>query len=90
MGEATLLVPHVIEGATLAHYRIVIGSHVTIGAGTVVMAGVTIGDHVIVGANSVVVKGSCIPSGEIWAGAPARFISTHANFATKIGADRDE
>lgn len=72
VGEATLLVPHVIEGTTLAHYRIAIGSHVTIGAGAIVMAGATIGDHAIVAANAVVIKHSRIPAGETWGGAPAR------------------
>lgn len=72
VGESALLVPHVIEGPHLAHYRIVIGSNVTIGACTVVLAGASIGNHAIVAANSVVTKGSCIPHGETWGGTPAR------------------
>ena len=39
---------------------------------TVVLAGVTIGDGAIVGAGSVVTGD--IPSGQIWAGNPARYI----------------
>ncbi|MDQ2823520.1 MAG: acyltransferase [Pseudomonadota bacterium] len=71
VGESAMLVPHVIEGPHLAHYRIVIGSNVTIGACTVILAGVSIGDHAMVAANSVVTKGCCIPPGEVWGGTPA-------------------
>lgn len=43
-----------------------------IGAHSIILKGVTIGEKSIVGAGSVVTKN--IPSGEIWAGNPARFI----------------
>jgi acetyltransferase-like isoleucine patch superfamily enzyme len=76
VGEAALLVPHVIEGKTVSHYRISIGSNVTIGAHAIVLAGVTIGDNVIVAANSVVTKSTRIRSGETWGGTPARRLST--------------
>lgn len=72
VGEAALLVPHVIEGGALAHHRIVLGDGVTIGACAVVLAGARIGDGAIVAANSVVAKHTCIPAGEIWGGTPAR------------------
>ena len=72
VGEAALLVPHVIEGDTLGMYSIVIGNHVTIGAHAVILSGVTIGDNVIVAANSLVSKGTRINSGEVWVGSPAR------------------
>jgi acetyltransferase-like isoleucine patch superfamily enzyme len=72
MGESAILVPHVMERRTLAHYPISIGNNVIIGAHAVILAGVTIGDDVIVAANSVVAKGTCIPSGETWGGTPAR------------------
>lgn len=49
-----------------------IGSHVFIGAGSIILKGVTIGDKSIIGAGSVVTKS--IPEGEIWGGNPARFI----------------
>ena len=45
-----------------------------IGAGCYILKGVTIGEHAIVGAGSVVAKD--IPAGEIWAGNPAKKIST--------------
>jgi acetyltransferase-like isoleucine patch superfamily enzyme len=81
VGESALLVPHVIEGATLAHYPISIGSNVTIGAYSVIMAGVSIGDDVIVAASSVVTKGSRIPPGEMWGGTPARRIVARGRVA---------
>lgn len=43
-----------------------------IGAHSIVLKGVTIGEYSVVGAGSVVTKS--IPSGEIWAGNPARYI----------------
>lgn len=43
-----------------------------IGGNCIVLKGVTIGEKSIVGAGSVVTKS--IPDGEIWGGAPARFI----------------
>ena len=43
-----------------------------IGGHSIILKGVTVGKHSVVGAGSVVTKD--IPSGEIWAGNPARFI----------------
>ena len=51
---------------------VIIGNDVFIGAHCIILKGVTIGDKSIIGAGSVVTKS--IPSGEIWAGNPARFI----------------
>lgn len=51
---------------------IVIGNDVFIGVGSIICKGVTIGDRSIIGAGSVVTHS--IPSDEVWAGNPARFI----------------
>ncbi len=75
VGESALLTPHAIEGTALAHFPIVIGDNVTIGAHSVVLAGVTIGSNAIVAANSVVTKGTQIKAGETWGGSPARLLS---------------
>jgi len=82
VGEAALLVPHVIEGGAIAHYRIAIGDNVTIGAYTVVLAGATICSDVVVAANSVVAKNTCMPPGEIWGGTPARRLRAAASSGT--------
>lgn len=49
-----------------------IKSRAFIGAHSIILKGVTIGENSIVGAGSVVTKD--IPSNEIWAGNPAKFI----------------
>lgn len=51
---------------------VIIEDHVFVGAGSFILKGVHIGAGSIVGAGSVVTKN--IPSGEIWAGNPAKFI----------------
>jgi len=51
---------------------VVIKNNVFIGAHTTILKGVTIGENTIIGAGSVV--SSDIPSNQIWAGNPARFI----------------
>lgn len=60
---------------------IVIGNNTFIGANSTVLPGVNIGDNCIVGAGSLVTQS--IPSGEVWGGVPAKFISSTENFAEK-------
>lgn len=50
----------------------VIGNHVRICAGAIIIGDVTIGDNSIIAAGAVVTKD--VPSGEIWGGSPAQFI----------------
>jgi hypothetical protein len=76
VGQYALLVPHVIEGERLAHYRIRIGNNVTIGAHAVVLSGVTIGDNAIVATGAIVSKNSRIEANEVWGGIPARRLRT--------------
>jgi hypothetical protein len=71
VGQYAILVPHVIEGARLAHYPIRIGDNVTIGAHASVLAGVEIGDGAVVATGAVVKKGTRIGPGEVWGGVPA-------------------
>ena len=58
----------------------VIGDHVMIGAGTVILGRVQIGSNVKIGANSVVLTD--IPNNCIVAGVPAKIISKAANEKT--------
>jgi acetyltransferase-like isoleucine patch superfamily enzyme len=51
---------------------VIIGDDVFIGTNSIVLKGVTIGERSVVGAGSVVVCD--VPSDEIWAGNPAKFI----------------
>lgn len=67
-------VPIARQGFLPSKGGIVIGDDVWIGAQTVVLDGVTIGHGAIIGAGSVVNKP--VPAWEIWAGSPARRISS--------------
>lgn len=49
-----------------------IGKRVFIGGHSIILKGVSIGDEAVIGAGSIVTKN--VPSGEIWAGNPAKFI----------------
>lgn len=57
-----------------------IGDNVFIGMNSLILKGVHIGDGSIIAAGSVVSKS--IPSGEIWGGNPAKFISKNTNYNT--------
>ncbi len=67
--------------------KITVGNNVFIGARSTIMPGVTIGDNCVVGAGSVVTKS--IPSGEIWAGVPAKKICTLEEYKKKCEAVAD-
>ena len=51
-----------------------IGSQVMIGARTVVLEGAKIEDESIIGPDSVVPPGRLIPSHQLWAGNPVRYV----------------
>ena len=50
----------------------IIGNHVRICAGAIIIGDVTVGDNSIIAAGAVVTKD--VPPGEIWGGVPAKFI----------------
>lgn len=59
-----------------------------IGAHSIILKGVTIGEKSIVGAGSVVTKN--IPSGEIWAGNPAKFIKKVTNITKEESSNENQ
>lgn len=61
---------------------VTIGNNVFIGYRTIVMPGVTIGNNVVIGAGSVVNKD--VPSDTVYAGVPAKFIKTIAEYKETI------
>lgn len=61
--------------------KISIGNNVFIGMGSIIMYGVSIGDNTIIGSGSVVTKS--ILDGGVWAGNPAKKISTLEEFYQK-------
>ena len=62
--------------------RITIGSHVFIGAESVILPGTTIGDKVIVGAGCVV--GKDIPDNSVVIGNPCRVVCTYDEYMEKM------
>lgn len=66
----------------------IIGDDCFIGIRTVILPGVNIGTGSIVGACSVVTKD--IPSGQVWAGNPAKFICTIEEYKKKHGTSVKE
>ena len=61
--------------------KIKIGNNCFIGCNSTILPNVNIGDNCIIGAGSIVTKS--IPSGEVWAGNPAHFITTTEKFTQK-------
>lgn len=61
--------------------KITVGNNCFIGARSTILPGVTIGDNCVVVAGSLVTKN--IPSGEVWGGVPAAFITTTEQYAEK-------
>lgn len=62
-----------------------IKNNVYIGTNATIMSGVTVGENSIIGACSVVTKN--IPSNEVWAGNPAKFIKTLEQFHAEKQAE---
>jgi len=60
------------QGAVLT--SCVIGHKVSIGAGAIIQEGVVVEQNSIVAAGSVVLADTLIPSGQLWAGNPAKYI----------------
>ena len=65
----------------LRYGKIIIHDNCFIGSGTTIMLGVEIGENSIIGANSVVTKS--IPKNSVYAGNPARFISSLEDYRKK-------
>lgn len=74
------------EYLNVKHKDVIIGKHVPIGAGSIILPDVTIGDGAAIGAMSLVKKS--IPPFEIWVGNPIRFIKKRSdgllNFEKKL------
>ena len=63
-----------------------VGNNVFIGCRSTILRGVTIGDNSIIGACSLVNKD--IPAGEVWAGVPARYITTTEEYKKRCLANQ--
>lgn len=62
--------------------KIKIGNNCFIGARSTIMPGVVIGDNCVIGACSLVTQN--VPSGEVWGGVPAHFITKTNDYAEKL------
>ncbi|MFS1439386.1 acyltransferase [Shewanella sp. 10N.286.48.A6] len=67
------------------YQKVIIGNNVFVGINSVIMPGVSIGSNSIVGAHSVVTKS--IPPNSIYAGNPARKVSSFDAFQEKAKAN---
>jgi acetyltransferase-like isoleucine patch superfamily enzyme len=56
---------------------VLIKKGVFIGAHSIILKGVTLGENAVIGAGSVVTRD--VPSNEVWAGNPAKFIKRISN-----------
>lgn len=65
--------------------RITVGSHVFIGAASIILPGVTIGDRSIVGAGAVVTED--VPPDVVVAGVPARIVNSAADYKKRTLRD---
>lgn len=72
IGQAALVVPHLLTGQRLEHHAVDVGNDVTVGARAIILCGTRIGSGAIIAAGAVVAPFSQIGDGETWAGVPAR------------------
>ena len=92
VGKGSRFVDNPIWGSE--PYLISIGEHVLISGrvtflnhdGATILPNVTIGDNCIIAAGSMVTKN--IPSGEVWGGIPAHFITKTEDYAKKSYENR--
>ena len=68
--------------------RIIIGNNVNIGWNVIIMPDVHIGNNVVIGAGAIVTKS--IPSNTVWAGVPAKQISTIEDYFEKNKGNLDK
>ena len=65
---------------------ITVGNNCFIGYGATILPSVNIGDNCIIAAGSIVTKD--VPSGEVWGGVPAHFITKTEDYAKKCYENR--
>lgn len=70
--QGTVILSHFLKDDCMYFGEVNIGKRVFIGTNSIIANAVTIGDGALIGAGSIVTKD--IPSAEVWAGNPARFI----------------
>jgi acetyltransferase-like isoleucine patch superfamily enzyme len=73
IGRWAKLLGHIADEKQFVLGKIKIGKHVLIGGECIIGPGVTIGDGSVVNGRSSVLPFTQIPTGEMWAGTPARF-----------------
>ncbi len=72
IGGGAIINSHSVEGDILYVAKNNIGEKATVGLGSVLLSGACVGNSAILGARSFVPKNKTIPSGEKWAGVPAK------------------
>ena len=62
--------------------KISIGNNVFIGMRAIILPNVSVSDNCVIGDGSIVTKN--IPTGEVWAGVPARFVCTIEDYKKRM------
>jgi acetyltransferase-like isoleucine patch superfamily enzyme len=64
--------------------EVIVGRDVLLGAHSTLLGPITVGDGAIIGAGAVVTKS--VPAGEVWAGVPAKRISSDGLGRGRLGS----
>ena len=74
IGSRALITAHIAEKNNLVLSPILIGNNCLIGLGAQINPGCVIEDNVVIASRAIVPKYTTVPSGETWAGIPAKSI----------------
>jgi carbonic anhydrase/acetyltransferase-like protein (isoleucine patch superfamily) len=75
-GQGTYIGDNVTVGHSALLHACTIGNDAYVGMQSCILDGAKMSDHSMLGAGSLLTSGKTVPSGELWAGRPAKFMRT--------------